>query len=306
MPSAYWDAQTAPFNTGIRSIGQALMQRPYMQAMANQRAAMSQFYQAHAGQEEAAAEEARARTTKLGVDTQRGQLQLSSALALADRFKQPGAITQDKEGNLVIDKAAIGDVVSAISGESKDATDASTSIAGLLKGRNEPVQADLNRAKPVVVPTGGTLINPQTGQPIAEGGVTLPPGATRFAPQIASALPMTKTATGAPVAPKSSAVDNTIASAIAKTVLANNSDASGVITNTPANVGNQLSSALAPFLKTGTATATPGMQPGPQHIAYLMAHPDTAQMFDAKFGQGASAQFLKSAQTPQALPAIGQ
>ena len=242
MPSAYWQQQTEPFNNGLRTIGAALANRPYMQAMANNRAMMGQYYQAHAGQEEASAEEARARAGLAGVQTQRGQFQLSSALALADRFKQPGAITQDSEGNLVIDKAAIGDVVSAISGESKDANDASSAIAGLLKGRNLPVQADLDRqnktninaatiagkaAQPVVVPSGGTLVNPQTGKPMTEGGVTLPPGATRFAPQVAGNEPMTQTATGQPVQPKSSAVDNTIASAIAKTVLANNSTSGG-------------------------------------------------------------------------------
>lgn len=44
------------------------------------------------------------------------------------------------------------------------------------------------------------------------------------------------------------------------------------------------------------APPQPAATPAPSHVAYLQAHPETAGDFDAKYGQGASSQFLKPQQ----------
>ena len=62
-----------------------------------------------------------------------------------------------------------------------------------------------------------------------------------------------------------------------------------------------------PAPQTATAQAAPqAPTPQPQHVAYLLQHPEAAPFFDQKFGPGSAALVLKNAQTPQAAPATAQ
>jgi hypothetical protein len=69
-------------------------------------------------------------------------------------------------------------------------------------------------------------------------------------------------------------------------------------------IGTQTSTANAPAdngtpaPQAGTATTQPATQPQPQHVAYLLQHPELAQQFDQKFGPGSAAAVLKNAQQP--------
>jgi hypothetical protein len=48
--------------------------------------------------------------------------------------------------------------------------------------------------------------------------------------------------------------------------------------------------------QSASAQSPTASQPGQQHIAYLLAHPETAPLFDVKFGQGAAAKYLQATQ----------
>ena len=56
---------------------------------------------------------------------------------------------------------------------------------------------------------------------------------------------------------------------------------------------------LPPANTNGVPTAK---TPKPQHVAYLVAHPETAAAFDQKFGQGSAALVLKQASTQPGIP----
>jgi hypothetical protein len=194
--SPYWESQLNPVRQGVNSLGSAIVMAPRIR----QQVALMQARQ-QADQAQAA--EAASRGGLLDTQNQRAQLQLAQAMALANRFKQPGAITTDKDGNMVIDKGAIADVASAIGGMGTGANDAANGLANIFKSANAPVQAGLDRTskesiaaaanaeragRPVVVPNGATLMAPG-GAPLGSGGVTLNPGQQRFAPvSLAGAL----------------------------------------------------------------------------------------------------------------------
>jgi len=75
MPSPYWESQTAPLYGAARTIGSGIASLPMMRAMAANRAAQGQFYQAHAEQEQAAAGEAAARQAQIqqAIETEFGK-----------------------------------------------------------------------------------------------------------------------------------------------------------------------------------------------------------------------------------------
>lgn len=58
-----------------------------------------------------------------------------------------------------------------------------------------------------------------------------------------------------------------------------------------------------PAPQAGTATAQPAATPQPQHVAYLLQHPELAQQFDQKFGPGAAERILNGARQPAAANA---
>ncbi|MEI6194640.1 MAG: hypothetical protein WCS42_09945 [Verrucomicrobiota bacterium] len=161
MASPYWERQTAGLNQGVNNLTSALIRRPQLQAR-------DALYRAEAERTAAQTGEAGARTGLLNTQNQRGQLQLSQALQLSERFKQPGAITQDAQGNIVIAKDAIGDVMGSMAGMGTGANDAASGIAGLMKAQNQPNQFNLTQAlaknKPQVVGPGAVVLGPD-GKP---------------------------------------------------------------------------------------------------------------------------------------------
>jgi hypothetical protein len=361
-----------------RTIGMGIAQLPMMRAQAANRAAQGQFYVAHAGQEEAAAEEARARAGLTDTQNQRGQLQLSAAMKAVGILQQPGALTRDDEGNLVLDKDAEQGILASVAGASTGGDDMSKGVGGLVTAGNAANQARLNREVKAALPKGTPPINasatatiagnlpasalksveesnPIPGNPatpLATGGnkpfpLTLSQalqsklqntftqlvksGVSPAEAEIqARSLVMGTNATAAPVtvtnSPGSPAIkgfirdtpavppnvstnsftvqpggaDQTIVSALMQ-----NPKTAAVIqqlglapatANTPADNGT-------PAPQAGTATAKPASTPQPQHVAYLLQHPELAQQFDQKFGPGAAERILNGARQPAAANA---
>ena len=210
MPSPYWQAQVAPFQQGVGSLTAGLTRLPMIQAqgaMLNQRAGLY-------GQE---ATEAAARTGLIGAQTDEAnsrvaELAQKGALVEALQKYAPAAQAAMAAGKLddpSIDAFTGAD--SALTGVNKGdiqksfATGLGTILArgGNVSGAaavENPVSVSNNAAdnatkaaRPVVVPTGGTLMDP-TGTPLGAGGVTLNPGQNRFGPQsLAGALSANQT-----------------------------------------------------------------------------------------------------------------
>ena len=329
--SPYWESQLQPVRQGVNSLGSAIVMAPRIR----QQVAL---LQARQQADQAQAAEAASRTGLIDTQNQRGQFQLQQALALANRFQQPGAITKDKDGNMVIDKDAVADVASAIGGMGTGANDAAGGLANIFKSVNAPVQAGLERTskesiaaasdaeranRPLVVPTGGTVMSP-TGTPLGSGGVTLNPGQQRFAPvSLAGALSQPPgeddaTDAGAPTEPLSmqapvaavpakaspaATLPPGVQAELFKALLAN--EGGGTNTQT-AITGLQRAVATAAAPAAAPAVSAPAAQSSSSaltlsgipvaHGQWLAAHPTPANVasFEATYGKGSAAQFLNS------------
>jgi hypothetical protein len=196
--SPFWQQQIDPFIGAGRTINAGIAQLPMMRAMVANRAAQGQFYVAHAGQEEAAAEEARARAGLTDTQNQRGQLQLSAAMKAIGILQQPGALTRDDEGNLVLDKDAEQGILASVAGASTGGDDMSKGVGGLVTAGNAANQARLNREAKAALPKGtlpidaastATIANSLPSSVIKSMGESYPqpdvvqPGATTPAPR---------------------------------------------------------------------------------------------------------------------------
>ena len=144
--SPFWQQQVDPFYGGARTIGEGIARIPMMRAMAANRAAQGQFYQAHAEQERQAAGEAAARSGLIDTQSKRGQLQISAALEASRILQQPGALRRDDEGNLVLDQAAEQGIMSSIAGLSTGGDDMAKGVGNLMTSGNAANQARLNRS----------------------------------------------------------------------------------------------------------------------------------------------------------------
>lgn len=158
MPS-YWQSDTAPIARGFGNIAQALIQTPRLRA---QGALMR-----------AQGDEAQARTGLLTTQAQRGKMQLSEAMLLAQKLQESGAVTQDADGNTIISKEAAPVILSHLAGMGTSANDSSSAIGGLLKANNAPVQANLTRA------LTGKMAQDKLDAADAKG-FQLSPGAARY------------------------------------------------------------------------------------------------------------------------------
>ena len=371
--SQFWEQQTAPLYGAARTIGSGISQIPFMRAMAANRAAQGQFYQAHAGQEEAAAEEARARAGLTDTQNQRGQLQLSAAMKAVGILQQPGALTRDDEGNLVLDKDAEQGILASVAGTSTSGDDMSKGVGGLVTAGNVANQARLNREAKAALPKGTPPIDTATtatiasklpsnviqsveqstpipgnpATPLAGGGnkpfpltlsqalqsklqntftALVKSGVSPAEAEIqarglvmgTNAAPSPVTVTNSPGVPakpgffhdtpavppnvttnsftvQPGGADQTIVGALMQ-----NPKTAAVIQQlglAPATA-NATADSGTPAPQAGTTTTQPAITPQPQHVAYLLQHPELAPQFDQKFGLGSAAAILKNAQQP--------
>ena len=366
QPPSYAGATSAaPFVSGIRNIGSFLTQRPYMQAMAQQRGAMANYYGARANEQAMAGQEAAARANLLNEQT-RGEKQKNDAAASDDdNLRQFGQLTRafvaaqnayranpTPENQTALDNATsdmsggaatlremkVGDLATAIGrlraqGELA-AQNPDFQRAGGLQGNaasvaNENTRAATEAAKPVIIPTGGTMATP-AGNVLATGGVTLSPGQDRFAPQGQPAAGVQPVgmgsrlmAQGQPAAPKSSAADAVRANLVSKLTQTKDPDATNKLaqfdsfvagqkpTGAPAAQPGAASGAALPGL-TGQFTLTgQGVGVPVAHVQWLQQAaaagtltPTNVASFEQAYGPGSAAQFLKGVQPPgTALPA---
>ena len=194
--SAYMDQQMSGFNAGARNLTSGLQRLRYMQAMANQRAPL---YAAQAADAQArqglVAEQTKGEQAKTAEILQ--QMNLTTAL---QNLSPAGLVALQKGdtsdpavgpllGNVMAETGANkGDVAKAMqtlvaltraaSGDVNGAANVENSLGVANNIRDNAV----NAAKPIVTPSGATLFTPQ-GQMLAQGGVSLNPGQTRFVPQ---------------------------------------------------------------------------------------------------------------------------
>jgi hypothetical protein len=96
MPSPFWQAQTAPLYGAARTIGSGIASLPMMRAMAANRAAQGQFYQAHAAQEMGAADLERQKAAAMANETQEGSDFADSAASAVPVFSDPSATPDDR------------------------------------------------------------------------------------------------------------------------------------------------------------------------------------------------------------------
>lgn len=221
---------------------------------------------------------------------------------------------------------AMGDLLShvmAMRGDTNFATQ------GSLQGNAASIannQANNTRIQntPMVVPDNSVAIDKTTGQPVATSPQRLSMGQRLFTPGADNVtLDTTPEVQGAPAPAKSSAADAERSRLLADLVKGGNSiDPS--MTGTNAGTGLKLYDALAakngatgagaaPTSAPASASAVPEtgiIVPGPAgkaaptvvipptHVAYLHAHPEAAGDFDAKYGAGSAAAFLKQATQP--------
>ena len=203
--SQYWQAQTEGFQRGLGNLAGGLARLP----MARAQGTMLQQRGALYGQEAA---EAAAKSGLIGAQTEGEQAKTADLLkkgALVDALQRtaPAALRAMQSGKM--DDPSIDDftgAASALTGYNKGdiqksmatglgtilAASGNTSTAAAVENpvsvQNNSVNAAERTARPVTVPTGGTLMTP-AGQPLGTGGVTLSPGQNRFGPQsLAGAL----------------------------------------------------------------------------------------------------------------------
>lgn len=249
--SEYWNTQTAGFTHGIGNIATAIAMQPRMRAAAAQRQAQMA--------------EMAARTGLLNTQNDDLQGRMSGTQSLADEAQ--GAMTVDAQGRITFDPNKAPNLVSALIRSSKGGNDASMSIANFTKGQNAPVEADLTREgnltralqvaqigaderanRPMIIPNGGTMATPE-GDLLAEGGANVPSGSIRL-----EAMPNTDLAAG--IIPRTiannpktttgkTAQDPEMNRIIANTLLANNKDANGKLTNSVGNMATLYKKAKA-------------------------------------------------------------
>ena len=136
-------------------------------------------------------------------------------------------------------------------------------------------------------PTAAPTAAPDDGS--AADDVMAPPDQTAAPTALSSAL-AAPIAQGQPIAPKSSAAQTARAQFVKDALL---EQAKGNLeTNTVDSLVQQYDQATAPQANAATSAPAAASVP-PGHIAYLKAHPESADSFDAYYGKGASARYLK-------------
>ena len=194
--SAYTDQQLAPLNSGMRNLTSGLQRLAYMRGMAGMRAplyaAEAQDAQARQGLIGAQTATEKAKTAeimqRLNLTTALQQMSPAAVQALAAGKSDDPSLAPYLGAAMAMTGENKGDIMKA----GQTAVGLLRSSAGNITGAAgvvNPVSVANNAAdnaekagRPVVVPTGGTMMTP-TGTPIGTGGVTLNPGQTRFAPQ---------------------------------------------------------------------------------------------------------------------------
>ena len=327
--SPYWQQQVDPFMGAGRTIGMGIAQLPMMRAMAANRAAQGQFYQAHAGQEQAAAEEAQARADQIRqtIETQFGKTQ--SGRKLSEVLSKSVMINADPtttpEQRRAVDAEAMGALGDLASESPEKALEMARSLTqmGQASPTDQVQQANaLNPSHPV---TTSDVLNDQQLQAAQAAKIqqeTRPPAGQLSSRVITikhPAVPDQAAVPGPthwfkPNEPGTPAVPGTPewteeikgptdGSPTAMTQFSQDPRLGPVLkqilpgTQTATSPQNdQSGAAIAPQAE--TATAQPSAQPQPQHVAYLLQHPELAQQFDQKFGPGSAAKVLASAQQP--------
>lgn len=199
MSSAYWQSQLAPLQNGVGNLSAGLMRLPLIQAQ-------GQMMQQRAGLYQQEAAKNSADVGLVGAQTEHEQAltgQIAKIMALTDTIRTAGptaraAMLAGKQDDPSIDD--LTGAVAALAGANKgdvmksiqDSIAIPRAAAGDVQGAanvTNPVSVANNAAdnaekaaRPMIVPSGGTLTAP-TGQPLATGGVTLSAGQTRYAPQ---------------------------------------------------------------------------------------------------------------------------
>lgn len=289
--SEYWNQQLGGFNQGMGNIGRALMMAPRFRALQDYR---NQELQIQAAREQAAAKEQDARTTLLTSQNEDTQFRLGQLRNVTAALMRSGALKINPDGTTIISPEAAPAILSGIVGSGKGGNDSAMATGNILKALNAVPEAGLDRQNKVniaaasdleranrPIPVSGALMSPE-GDVLGVAPRNVPEGNVVVG-QPDNTPPLATLAQGAPkpVQPKSSAVEGEIARAIAKTVMARNSTPDGVVTNTPAAIGQQISDAMSRFVAKQTPQAAPA-QPQTNRPTRSLA-----QQYVDKFGTNA-------------------
>lgn len=196
--SPYTAEQISPFARAAQNIGDRLAQMPYMRMMGQQRAAMGQYYQAHAGQEAAAAAEAGAHSRLYNAQAEDEEQGNAAQMRLSDALKKFAADPNDTD--------ATGDMLSQMGNFFKKNPEQASRALGNLQAQimamrgstNFPQMGALqggaasianneaNNARiastPRVLPANSTLVDPRSGRTVSLGSAVMRPGEQLFTP----------------------------------------------------------------------------------------------------------------------------
>lgn len=271
---------------GLSSISQAAMQAPLIRAR-------GALMQANTGRAQSQMALALARAGLVNTQQQGAQSQQDALKALGDELQ--GATTSDGQGRVTIDLKKAPNVAKWLVQSSKGGNDTALSMKNFMSGANAAPESDLDRAnkvavaqmKPIILKTGESAYSNNGGSAVdnspSPSDIDNPDasGAGGLVPRLIAS---------APAAPAKALPPDT------QTIRQDVNPAYKDNTNLPpfinlTNTTRRIASG-APVVQ---APPTPPQIPQ-THVAYLLAHPDTAAQFDQKYGQGSSTAILKQSQ----------
>lgn len=150
MGNEYWNQNTAGLRAGIGNVGAAIGNAPRLRQQTELRRQMlilAQQRAASQGQEEQA--RAGLLTAQTGTENTKNdaaKFQLEQVRNVTKALLASGAMKISPDGTTVLSPEATPIILSGLVGSSKGGNDASGAIATLLKSKNDPVEADLNRS----------------------------------------------------------------------------------------------------------------------------------------------------------------
>lgn len=325
-----------PWVHNIRGIGNMLMQMPYQKARIQAQQQLANYRQQEILEQQERMKlmgsqegEAGARTRLLSDQATDQEGQTESGNRLSDALKR---VMQNPK-----DPAATGDAISEFGHYFKKNPEQAAKGMGDLLSKFMVMQGNTNyaaqgslqgnaasiandqanntriMATPQVLPANSISVDKTSGQPIAIGNALLHPGETLTQPDETDLTYGSSPDVSGPALPPHSSGVQTARNQAVREILLKETDPlkqqqlirrydkqTGY--NPPIDVSATVTPAPAVGATTPLSSAASASAPTPQipvsHISYLLAHPEAAGDFDAKYGPGAAAAVMKNPNGP--------